>query len=144
MLSPPSIPRRGALVQGTEPPTASQAPQHKWLSTAPGVCSWCVCVCVHCWVCALRMGKCRAWISSMGHHAWLYVTSLSHSLSRIKSELHDTNSQLRVKVQFWGGEDWYILRIASLYLKIMTLYLTIMTLYLAAMWIQPIDYLWYK
>ncbi len=46
-----SIPRRGALEQGTEPPTAPWAPQHKWLPTAPGVCSQCLCV--HCCVCAL-------------------------------------------------------------------------------------------
>ncbi len=42
-LSPPSIPRRGALEQDTEPPTAPRAPQHKWLPTATGVCSRCVC-----------------------------------------------------------------------------------------------------
>ncbi len=46
------------------------------LPTAPGVCSWCVCVftavCVHFgWV------KCRAQIPSMGHHTWPYVSSLS-------------------------------------------------------------------
>uniref|UniRef100_A0A671TDB5 Eukaryotic translation initiation factor 4 gamma 3-like n=1 Tax=Sinocyclocheilus anshuiensis TaxID=1608454 RepID=A0A671TDB5_9TELE len=41
---------------------------HKWLPTAPGVCSRCVCV--HCCVCALWMGKCRALIPSMGHHTW--------------------------------------------------------------------------
>ncbi len=34
----------GALEQGTEPPTAPRAPQHKWLPTAPGVCSL-LCVC---------------------------------------------------------------------------------------------------
>ncbi len=68
-LSPPSIPRRGALEQGTEPPTAPQAPQHKWLPTAPGVGSL-LCVCT--W-----MGKCRAQITSMGHHTWLYVTFTS-------------------------------------------------------------------
>ncbi len=51
VLSPSSIPRRGALEQGTEPTTAPWAPRHKWLPTAPGVCSWCVCV--HCCVCAL-------------------------------------------------------------------------------------------
>ncbi len=38
VLSPPSIPQRGALEQGTEHPTALLAPQHK-------------CVCVHCCVC---------------------------------------------------------------------------------------------
>ncbi len=36
----------GALKQGTESPTAPRALQHKWLPTAPGVCSGCVCVCV--------------------------------------------------------------------------------------------------
>ncbi len=65
-LSPSSIPRRDALEQGTEPPTAPRAPQHKWLLTALGVSSRCVCT----W-----MGKCRARLISMGHHTWLYVTS---------------------------------------------------------------------
>ncbi len=55
-LSPPSIPR---LKQGTEPPTVPRPPQHKWLPTAPGVCSRCVCVftavCAH-----LGWVKCRA------------------------------------------------------------------------------------
>ncbi len=58
----------------TKPPTAPWAPQHKWLPTAPGVCSRCVftAVCViFGWV------KCRARIPSMGHHTWPYVTSLS-------------------------------------------------------------------
>ncbi len=49
-LSPPLKPRRGALKQGTEPPTAPRVP------TAPGVCSLCVCVCVHCYVCVLLDG----------------------------------------------------------------------------------------
>ncbi len=64
----------GALEQGTEPPTAPRATQHKWMPTAPGVCSRCVftAVCVHFeWV------NCRAQILSMGHHTWPYVTSLS-------------------------------------------------------------------
>ncbi len=74
-ISPHSIPRRGALEQGTEPPTAPWAPQHKWLPTAPGVCSRCVCVCSLLCVCTW-MGKCRARIMSMGHHTWLYVISL--------------------------------------------------------------------
>ncbi len=39
-------------------------------------------VCVHCCVCALWMGKCRARIPSMGHHTWLYVTSLFTSLKQ--------------------------------------------------------------
>ncbi len=34
-------------------------------------------VCAHCCVCALGWIKCRARILSMGHHTWLYVTSLS-------------------------------------------------------------------
>ncbi len=74
---------RGALEQGTEPPTAPRAPQHKWLPTAPGVCSQCVCVftavCVH-----LGWVKCRAWaqIPSMGNHTWPHVTSLSHKFER--------------------------------------------------------------
>ncbi len=33
----------GAIEQDTEPPTAPRAPQHKWLPTAPGVYSQCVC-----------------------------------------------------------------------------------------------------
>ncbi len=44
VLSPPSIPRRDALVQGIKPPTAPWMPQHKGLPTAPCVCV-CVCVC---------------------------------------------------------------------------------------------------
>ncbi len=66
--SPPSIPRRGALEQGTEPPTAPRALQHKGLPIALGVCSRCVCslLCVCTW-----MGKCR--ILSVSHHTWLYV-----------------------------------------------------------------------
>uniref|UniRef100_A0A672TBF2 Dishevelled associated activator of morphosis 2 n=1 Tax=Sinocyclocheilus grahami TaxID=75366 RepID=A0A672TBF2_SINGR len=55
------------LEQGTEPPTAPQAPQH-WLPTTPGVCSGCVCV--HYCVCALGWVKCRAQIPSMGYHTW--------------------------------------------------------------------------
>ncbi len=41
---PPPIPQQGALEQGTKPPTAPRAPQHKWLHTAPGVFTVCVCV----------------------------------------------------------------------------------------------------
>ncbi len=44
-LSPPSVPRRGALEQGTDPPTTPRA-QHKWLPTAPGVCMF-TAVCEH-------------------------------------------------------------------------------------------------
>ncbi len=57
-LSPPSTPRRGALEQGTEPPTAPRAPQYKWPPTAPGVCSLL-------WVCT-RRGKCRSPNSEYG------------------------------------------------------------------------------
>ncbi len=46
----------GALEQGTEPLNAPLALQHKWLHLE--------------WV------KCRAWILSMGHHTWPYVTLL--------------------------------------------------------------------
>ncbi len=68
-LSPSSIPQRGALEQGTEPPTAPRAPQHKWLPTAPGVCSQCVCVftavCVHFgWVNAEH--EFRVWVTTLG------------------------------------------------------------------------------
>ncbi len=56
-LSPPST-RRGALEQGTEPPTAPRAPQYKWPPTAPGVCSLL-------WVCT-RRGKCRSPNSEYG------------------------------------------------------------------------------
>ncbi len=62
----------GVLEQGTEPTIHPRAPQQKWLPTAPGVCSWRVCL--HCCVCALWMAKCRAWILSMGHHIWPCVT----------------------------------------------------------------------
>ncbi len=57
--------------------TFNTTTRHKWLPTAPGVCSWCVCslLCVCTWT-----GKCRARIPSMGHHTWLYVTSLSSGL----------------------------------------------------------------
>ncbi len=64
----------GALEQGTEPPTARRAPQHKWLPTAPeciqGVCVF-TAVGVH-----LGWVKCRALILSMGYHTWPHVTSL--------------------------------------------------------------------
>ncbi len=66
------------LEQDTEPPTAPRTPQHKWLPTAPGVCSRCVCV--HYCVCALGWVKCRAQILSMGHHIWPHVASLSLNL----------------------------------------------------------------
>ncbi len=79
-LSPPSIPRRGVLEQGTEPPTAPRAPQHKWLPAAPGVCSQCVCVSPLLCVCTLdglnAEHKFRVWVT---HHTWPFVTSLSLS-----------------------------------------------------------------
>ncbi len=46
---PPSIPRRGALEQGTEPSIAPRAPQHKWLPIAPGVVCSLMCVCALGW-----------------------------------------------------------------------------------------------
>ncbi len=51
----------------TKPPTAPRALQHKWLPTAPGVCSL-LCVCT------LDGLKCRAQILSMGNHTWPHVT----------------------------------------------------------------------
>ncbi len=56
-------PRQSALEQGTEPPTAPRAPQHKWLPTAPGVCVHC-CVCALGWVNADH--KFRVWVSILG------------------------------------------------------------------------------
>ncbi len=56
------------------PPTAPRAQQHKWLPTAPGVCSRCVCVHFG-WV------NCRAQIPSMGTIlATCHVTSLHKSV----------------------------------------------------------------
>ncbi len=46
LLSTLNTTTQGALVQGTEPPTAPQTPQHKWLPTASGVCVF-TAVCVH-------------------------------------------------------------------------------------------------
>ncbi len=66
-LFPPSIPRRGALEKGTEPPTAPSAPQHKWLPTDPGVCSRCLCV--HYCVCG------HGWVN-VGHNFWVWVPIL--------------------------------------------------------------------
>ncbi len=67
-LCPLSIPRRGALEQGTEPPTAPRRCSIlQWLPTAPGVCSRCVCV--HCCVCAL------GWVNA-DHEFWVWVTIL--------------------------------------------------------------------
>ncbi len=45
-LSQPQCHDWGALEQGTEPPTAPRASQHKWLPTAVCVHGVCVCVCV--------------------------------------------------------------------------------------------------
>ncbi len=59
----------GVLEQGTEPPTAPRAPQHKWLPTAPGVCLRCVCSLL--WVCTLdglnAEHKFRVWVTKLGH-----------------------------------------------------------------------------
>ncbi len=72
----------GVLEQGTDPPTAPQAPQHKWLPTAPSVCSRCVCVFTAVCVCTW-MGKCRARIPSMGHHG-----CMSLSLHKYRKHYH--------------------------------------------------------
>ncbi len=66
----------GALEQGTEPPTAPRA-QHKWLPTALGVYSRCVCV--HCCVCAPWMGKIRSTNSEYGS-PYLVIYHVIHSL----------------------------------------------------------------
>ncbi len=68
------ISRGGAVEQGTKPPTAPWAPQHRWLPTSPGVCSLCVCVCVCVYsllcVCTLdRLNaehKFRVWVTILG------------------------------------------------------------------------------
>ncbi len=57
------------LSKAPEPPTCSLGAQHKWLPTAPGVCSrW---VCVHCCVCTLdgliAEHKFRVWVTILGH-----------------------------------------------------------------------------
>ncbi len=65
----------GVLEQGTEPPIAPRALE-QWLPTALGVCSQCVCSLLCVCVCALGWVKCRAPISSMGHHTWQFITLL--------------------------------------------------------------------
>ncbi len=61
---------QNVLEQGTEPPTAPRAPQHKWLPTAPGVCSRCVCVCSLLCVCTFdginAEHKFLVWVTILG------------------------------------------------------------------------------
>ncbi len=47
-------------------------------------CSWCMFI-THCCVCALGWVKCRAPISSMGHHTWQYITLL---LTKTQHKFH--------------------------------------------------------
>ncbi len=60
---------------------------YKWLPTAPGVCSRCVCVCVcvcvHCCVC-VHFGwvKCRAQIQSMSLSVALYTVKQNKKTSQ--------------------------------------------------------------
>ncbi len=71
------------LEQGTEPPTAPRALQHKWLPTATGVCSRCVCVCSRLTaVCVCTQDglnaehKFRVWVTILGHmsHPLLFLS----------------------------------------------------------------------
>ncbi len=123
-LSPPSIPRlrsrflyllskvslftfqRDALEKGTEPPTAPQAQQHKWLPTAPGVCSLlCVCVCSLMCVCTLdginAEHEFSVWVTILGRmshhlkkhkkkHFFLSMTE-DFLLTRLLPETHGKN-----------------------------------------------------
>ncbi len=55
-------------------PNPQLLPGHRSINGLLRVCVHGVCVFTA--VCALWMGKCKALILSMGHHSWLYVTSL--------------------------------------------------------------------
>ncbi len=94
------------LKQGTEPPTAPWAPQYKWLPTAQGVCSRCVCslLCVHFgWV------KRRAQIPSMGtilghmsrQFTWKIHVLSSFTHSRVFPNLNDLNSSVKHKRRYF-------------------------------------------
>ncbi len=89
-LGPAGIVGGGSECTALSPPSISQLrcpwARHRTHNCSPGTtakmaahCSRCVftvCVCSLLCVCTW-MGKCRAQILSMGHHIWLYVTSLS-------------------------------------------------------------------
>ncbi len=68
-LSPPSIPWLRCPWARHQTPNAPRTLE-QWLPTAPGV------FITHCCVCALGWVKCRAPISSMGHHTWQYIITL--------------------------------------------------------------------
>ncbi len=74
-LSPPSIPWLRCPWARHWTPNCSPG-----AGAMAALCSGCVfTVCVfttHCCVCALGWVKCRAPISSMGHHTWQYITLL--------------------------------------------------------------------
>ncbi len=65
----------GALEQDTEPPTAPRVPQHKWLSTAPGVCSRFVGVCTLDGLIAEH--EFWVWVTILGRMSLQFFTSLS-------------------------------------------------------------------
>ncbi len=64
----------------TEMRSLSKAPNPQLLPVAALAAHCSVCVCVFTAVCALGWVKCRAQISSMGHHTWPHVTSSLLSL----------------------------------------------------------------
>ncbi len=77
----------GALEQGTKPPTAPWAPQHKWLAIDPGVCSRCVCslLCV----CTLDGSnaehKFRVWVTILGRMSRHFLSFFSIDVQRTDS-----------------------------------------------------------
>ncbi len=79
--------------------TLSKAPNPQLLTLGRSINGCSGCMCVHCCVCALWMGKCRARIPSMGHH-----TSLSRSLSIAHGLRNQTTSNsLIMKLVFFKG-----------------------------------------
>ncbi len=71
--SPPSIPRLRCLWARHWTPNCS--PGAGGMAAHCSGCVFTVCVfTTHCCVCALGWVKCRAPISSMGHHTWQYIT----------------------------------------------------------------------
>ncbi len=76
-LSPPSIP--WLRCPWARHRTPNWSPGAGAMAAHCSRCVFTVCVCVfttHCCVCALGWVKCRAPISSVGHHTWQYITLL--------------------------------------------------------------------